>query len=96
MEEINEEQQLKIVRKKTELAVMVTGFLTALATVMAVAPGGHPPGTVILGTTAIAGAFVTLMITAVRRNFYGFALTAVFLTIIGHIYFTWLLSLLPR
>lgn len=88
------DENLKIVRKATEDA-LVFAFAVALATtLLLLIPAIPPVGKTLLSTAALSGAFAATLLTMARRNFFSFAFWAV-VTIVGAIgYFAWLWPLL--
>ncbi|MFZ2201868.1 MAG: hypothetical protein WAV56_00565 [Microgenomates group bacterium] len=98
MEEINEEQQLKIVRKKTEVAT-TSIYVAIVATVYIGLLTFLEPDAgmmAIFGVLAIASALTALTFAMVRREVFAVALIAILLTVDTIAYFAWLLPLLPR
>ncbi|MEK7525352.1 MAG: hypothetical protein AAB548_03205 [Patescibacteria group bacterium] len=88
------DENLEIVRKVTEDALIFAFALAFAATVVGLISSLPPIGIAICRTAALSGAFAATLLTGTRRNFFSFAFWAV-ATIVGAIgYFTWLLPLL--
>lgn len=99
MEGITEEQQLDIVRKRTELATISTRAAAIVATIylgLAFFEPAEAGAVAIFGVAAIALALTALIFAMVRRNVIGVAFMAIVLTADTLAFFAWLLPLLPR
>ncbi len=95
MEEVTEELQLKIVRNRTDTALVVS-FVTMVLPLIPLLPADNAPALAValLGAITLAGAFATTMIMMARQHLFGLAFSAVWLSAETIIYFTWLLQLL--
>lgn len=96
MEEITEEQQLNIVREKTDNPAWIMTIVAVMAALWALVLMPAPDGKAIVGAIALASGSAAVILAMVRRSFFAFAFGAAALTTAAFVYFIWLLPLLAR